>query len=103
MSNRTGARSSSYAETIEGLKKELESHVANIRSATEWADFERLYRALCTVEELAGARKTTLEELLDLLPANVQESPPQGSEKKSSMELGEQLETETDTEIEKGS
>ena len=103
MSSPTGARPSSYAETIEGLKKELESHVANIKSATEWADFERLYRALCTVEELAGTRKTTLEELLGLLPVNVQEAPSRGSEKKSSLKLGEQLETETDTEIEKGS
>ena len=97
-----GTRPSSYAETIEGLKKELESHVANLKSATEWADFERLYRALCTVEEVSGALKTSLEELLGILPVNVQESLPQTSEKKSTLELGDQVETENATEIEKG-
>ena len=70
MSSQMGSRMNTYGETIEGLKKELEPHVVNLRSATEWADFVRLYRALCTIEELENAPKTSLEELLGIAPAN---------------------------------
>ena len=68
MGNQTGSRMTSYSETIEGLKKELEIYVTNMKAGTEWAEFERLYRALCTIEELAGTPKTTLEQLFSLMP-----------------------------------
>jgi hypothetical protein len=102
MSNQTGSRMASYGETIEGLKKELQIYVANLKAGTDWPEFERLYRALCTIEELAGAPKTTLEQLLGLTPANAPEAP-QKDETNSGLALGDQLESEAATEIEKGS
>ena len=88
MSDQMGTRPVSYADTITGLKKELQTHVANLKSATEWSDFERLYRALRTVEELAGAPKTTLEELLGIVPASPQETSPQSPENNPTLESG---------------
>ena len=102
MGNQTGSRMTSYSETIEGLKKELEIYVTNLKAGTEWSEFERLYRALCTIEELAGTPKTTLEQLFSLMPANALETP-QNTESNSSLALGDQVETEGATEIEKGS
>ena len=102
MTSQPGSRMTSYGEAIQGLKKELETHVAELQSATQWAEFVRLYRALCTIEEIAGTPKTSLEELLGITPANVPEANPQSPEKKSTLELGEQVETEPVTEIEKG-
>jgi len=98
-----GSRMNTYGETIEGLKKELEPHVANLRSATEWADFVRLYRALCTIEELENAPKTSLEELLGIAPANATTASRQETQKKSGLALGDQVESEPAAEIEKGS
>src|ERR1700680_4734664 len=100
MSSQTGSKMTSYAETIVGLKKELEIYVTNLKSSAEWPEFERLYRALCTIEELAGAPKTTLEQLLGLTPANAPEAP-QNAEMKSSLALGDQLESEAAAEIER--
>jgi hypothetical protein len=101
MSSQAGSRMTTYAETIAGLKKELEIYVANLKASTEWAEFERLYRALCTIEELAGTPKTTLEQLLGLMPASAEAQ--SNGEKKSTLALGDQVETEVATEIEKGS
>ena len=92
----------SYAETIAGLKKELEFYVRNLKSSPDWPEVERLYCALVTIEELAGAPKTTLEELFDLKPANPAETP-QNTEIKSTLAPDAQVETEVATEIEKGS
>jgi hypothetical protein len=92
-----------YGETIEGLKKELQTHVAKLRSATEWADFVRLYRALCTIEEFEDAPKTSLEELLGITPANPPDAPRRDAQKKSGLALGDQIESESTAEIEKGS
>jgi len=103
MSSQMGTRFSSYSKAIEELKQELQGHIANLKSATEWAHFERLYRALCTVEELAGAPKTSLEELLGIMPANALESPLPHAAKQAGLEFGDQVETEPATEIEKGS
>ncbi len=103
MSGRTGNNMNAYAETIEGLKKELEPHVANLRSKTEWADFVRLFRALCTIEELENAPKTSLEELLGIAPANASAVSRQDAQKKSILALGDQVESEPAAEIEKGS
>jgi hypothetical protein len=77
---------------IEKLKRDLAGHVANLRAATEWADFVRLYRTLRTVEELEDTPKTSLEELLGIMPA-----------KRSDLALGDQVESEPAAEIEKGS
>jgi len=103
MSTHMGSRMNTYRETIEGMKRELETHVANLRSATEWEDFVRLYRALCTTEELADAPKTTLEELLGITSANGPDAHRQGAQKKSGLALGDQIESEPAAEIEKGS
>jgi hypothetical protein len=102
MSNPTGSRMTSYAETMDGLKKELEIYVANLKSAPEWPEFERLYRALCTIEELAGAPKTSVEQLLSLAPANPPETPSTNAEMKSALAPGDQVESEAAAEIEKG-
>jgi hypothetical protein len=103
MRSQMGSRMNTYGETIEGLKKELEPHVANLRSATEWADFVRLYRALCTIEELENAPKTSLEELLGIAPGNAPAASRQDAQKKSGLALGDQVESEPAAEIEKGS
>ena len=103
MNSQTGSRMSTYGETIDGLKKELQSHVDKLKSATDWPDFERLYRALCTIEELAGAPKTSLVELLGLTLASAPETSPENAATKSSLAFGDQVETEPATEIEKGS
>src|ERR1700730_18399405 len=102
MSSQTGSRMTSYAETIAGLKKELEIYVRNLKSSPDWPEVERLYCALVTIEELAGAPKTTLEQLFDLKPASAAEAP-QNTEIKSSLAPDDQVETEVATEIEKGS
>ena len=102
MSSQTGNKMTSYAETIVGLKKELEIYVTNLKAGTEWSEFERLYRALCTIEELAGTPKTTLEQLFAISSASASEAPQDG-ERKSDLALGEQLESEAAAEIEKGS
>ena len=78
MSSQMGSQLSSYADKIEGLKKELQGHVTNLKSATEWPDFERLYRALRTLEEIAGVPKTSLEELVGITPVNSPDAPPAG-------------------------
>jgi hypothetical protein len=103
MTSQMGNRMNTYRETIEGLKRELDTHVANLRSTTEWADFVRHYRELCTVEELADAPKTTLEELLGITPANGPDAHRQGAQKKSGLALGDQVESEPAAEIERGS
>jgi hypothetical protein len=103
MGSQMGNRTSSYAETIQGLKDELEVHIAKIKSATDWADFVRVYKALGTIEEIAGVPKTTLEGLLDIAPVKVPDAPVANADKKSALELGDQVETEPATEIEKGS
>jgi len=103
MSSQMGSRMNTYRETIEGLKRELETHVANLRSATEWVDFVRHYRELCTIEELADAPKTSLEELLGIRPANGPNAIRKNAQKKSGLALGDQVESEPAAEIEKGS
>ena len=54
---------SSFDETIEKLKSEIETHVATIKSNEAWSQVEKIYRALGTIEELAGTPKTSLAEL----------------------------------------
>jgi hypothetical protein len=103
MSSQMGSRMNTYRETIEGLKRELETHVANLRSATEWADFVRHYRELCTIEELADAPKTSLEELLGITPTNGPNALRKNAQEKSGLALGDQVESEPAAEIEKGS
>ena len=103
MSSQSGSKMTSYADTIAGLKKELEIYATNLKSSPDWPEFERLYRALRTIEELAGAPQTTLEELLDLKPPSAEEPPQQDPNTKSTLALGDQIETEVATEIEKGS
>jgi hypothetical protein len=91
MKSQMGNRMNPYRETIEGLKRELETHVANLRSTTGWADFVR------------HAPKTTLEELLGIMPTNAPDASRREAQKKSGLALGDQAESESVAEIEKGS
>src|SRR5258705_6182443 len=102
MSSQTGSRTANYTDTIAGLKKELEIYVTNLKSSPDWPEFERLYRALCTIEELAGAPKTTLGQLLDLKPASAAGTP-QNPKSKSTLALRDPIGTPVATVIEKGS
>lgn len=58
--------SGSLTETIEKLKSEIGGHVTIIRSNPSWAEVEKLYRALGTIEELADAPHTSLVELFGI-------------------------------------
>jgi hypothetical protein len=102
MSGQIGSHINTYDETIEGLKMELGTLVAHFQSSTEWSDFVRLYRALCTVEELAGAPRTSLEELFGIAPGVAPDAFRQGAQTKSELALGVQVESEPVAEIEKG-
>ncbi len=53
-------------ETIDKLKAEISGHVATIKSEPSWAEVEKLYRALGTIEELAEAPHTSLVELFGI-------------------------------------
>jgi hypothetical protein len=54
---------STFNETIEKLKSEIEVHVAMLKSNEAWSQVEKIYRALGTIEELEGVPKTSLAEL----------------------------------------
>ena len=55
--------SDSFAETIEKLRAEIATHVSALKSQVAWAQAEKLYRALGTIEELAEVPRTTLADL----------------------------------------
>jgi hypothetical protein len=57
---------SSLNETIEKIKSEIGGHVDIIKSNPSWAEVEKLYRALGTIEELAEAPHTSLVELFGI-------------------------------------
>ncbi len=98
----TSTHKPSDSEIIAKLKHEIEFQIAALKSANAWPQFEKLYEALGTVEQLAGMRKTSLEELFGL-PAAAAPSPiaaPAGKE--SELVLGESQEPEAIAEIEKG-
>src|ERR1017187_10033792 len=63
---RAGQMASSLNETIEKLKAEIGGHVTIIKSNPSWAEVEKLYRALGTIEELAEAPHSTLVELFGI-------------------------------------
>lgn len=54
---------SSFNDTIEKLKSEIEVHIATLKANDAWAQVEKIYRALGTIEELEGTPKTSLAEL----------------------------------------
>ena len=56
----------SFNETIEKLKKEIGSHVSELKSNPTWTQIEKLYRALITIEELTEQPQTQLAELFGL-------------------------------------
>jgi hypothetical protein len=56
----------SLNETIEKLKSEIEEHVVALKSEPAWAEVEKLYRALGTIEELADTPHTSLVELFGI-------------------------------------
>jgi hypothetical protein len=53
----------SFLETIEKLKGEIENHVQVVKADPAWAQIEKLYRALTTIEDLAEVPQTTLSAL----------------------------------------
>jgi hypothetical protein len=59
---------STYLETIDGLKKEIEPHIANLQASTDWGNFVGLCRVLRSVEEVADLPETNLDELLGITP-----------------------------------
>jgi environmental stress-induced protein Ves len=54
---------STFDETIEKLKIEIGGHVSALKSNEAWSQVEKIYRALGTIEELAGVPRTSLAEL----------------------------------------
>jgi hypothetical protein len=57
---------SSFDETIEKLKEEIGIHVTQLKSHGSWAQLEKLYVALGTIQDLAGESRTSLVELLGI-------------------------------------
>jgi hypothetical protein len=68
----------SFDETIEKLKAEIESHIAALKANEAWTQVEKIYRALGTIEELAGAPKTTLADLFGFPDATATATVAQG-------------------------
>jgi hypothetical protein len=59
-----------FDETIEKLKSEIESHISTLKTNEAWVQVEKIYRALGTIEELAGAPKSTLASLFGFADAS---------------------------------
>lgn len=102
MTNQTGAQPNTYDETIAKLKLEIETHAASLKFSPAWPEIEKAYRALMAMEELAGTRKTSLEDLLGLFPMKTAQSAAT-ADKSLELALEVQQETEAAAEIEKGS
>ena len=62
---------SSFLDTIEKLKGEIENHVETVKADPAWLQIEKLYRALTTIEDLAEVPQTTLAELFGFVGASV--------------------------------
>jgi hypothetical protein len=60
----------SLIETIEKIKSEIGVHVTIIKSNPSWAEVEKLYRALGTIEELADQPRSSLVELFGIESAD---------------------------------
>jgi hypothetical protein len=58
-----------FDETLEKLKGEIEENIAALKSNEAWSQVEKLFRALGTIEELAGVEKTTLADLFGFADA----------------------------------
>jgi hypothetical protein len=69
---------STFDETIEKLKAEIEGHVSALKANDAWSQVEKIYRALGTIEELAGAPKTQLTEFFGFANAGSSTSVIQG-------------------------
>jgi len=69
---------SEFEPMIETLKAQLETHIATIKSNDAWSQVEKIYRALGTIEELAGTPKTSLSTLFGFDDAGVSTSVTQG-------------------------
>lgn len=102
MTNQAGAQPNSYDESIARLKLEIETHAASLKSGPAWSEIEKAYRALTAIEELAGARKSSLEDLLGLFPIKTPQDAAT-TDKSMKLALEGQKETEAAAEIEKGS
>jgi hypothetical protein len=63
---RTDQMASSLTETIDKLKSEIGTHITIIKSNPSWAEVDKLYRALGTIEELAEVPRTSLVQLFGI-------------------------------------
>lgn len=61
---------SSFDETIEKLKSEIEANVQTLKENSAWTQVEKLYLALGTIEELSGLPKTSLADLFGFTVTN---------------------------------
>ena len=101
MSSHASSPISSYGQVVERLREDVKNHVAGPKSSDQWEHAEKLYHALRSIEELTGAPKTTLEELVRLIaPATLAAA--RQTQKIPELALGEQQEPEAATEIERG-
>jgi len=69
---------SSFDETIEKLRSEIQIHVATVKTSPAWEQVEKIYRALGTIEELAGSPRTPLAELFGFDDADMRVTVIQG-------------------------
>jgi hypothetical protein len=58
---------STFDETIEKLKTQITGHVAVIKATASWAEVEKLFTALNTIEGLAEAPKSSLSEIFGFI------------------------------------
>jgi hypothetical protein len=95
--------SASYLETVERLRVELTNHVAALKSTAQWSAVEKLWGAICALQDLAGMPRMSVEELFALAPVDGQQPALQPTGKGAGLALGPQEEPEAATELEKGS
>jgi hypothetical protein len=62
--------SNGFTDTIEKLRGEIGSHISALKNNPEWAQVEKLYRALGTIEELADVPRSTLADLFGFAEAH---------------------------------
>jgi hypothetical protein len=58
-----------FDDTIEKLRNQIGENVAVLKASAEWAQVEKLYRALVTIEELAEVPITSLAEIFNFQDA----------------------------------
>jgi hypothetical protein len=101
MGTSSSSRTGTYNESVTKLKNELAGHAAKLKATKAWPELERIYRELNAIEDQAGAKRTTLEELLGVSPAQTAAAA-QTTAKPLELAPEAQQETEAAAEIKKG-